>query len=199
MFINCPYDDDYRWLLLAIIFTTIILGYNPRLALENSDCGEIRIDKIARLIKESKYSIHDLSRLKSSRPNEFYRLNMPFELGMDFGCRKLLDGKFKEKKFLILETELYRYKKALSDLSGIDIKAHKDDLNFLFESLRDWFVENTDARCVFSATKIKSMYIDFQGYLRDESIKLGFNESNYIQKLTITEHINYAKAWKKYN
>jgi hypothetical protein len=54
--------------------------------LERLDSGRPRIDKIISLIKESKYAIHDLSRLKAREAGEYYRLNMPFELGLDVGC-----------------------------------------------------------------------------------------------------------------
>lgn len=87
VFINCPFDEEYHALLRPILFTTIYLGLKPRIALERSDSGEPRITKIIELIRESKYAIHDLSRLKARRKGEFFRLNMPFELGIDVGCR----------------------------------------------------------------------------------------------------------------
>jgi len=82
VFVNCPFDEDYRPLMRPLLFTVICLGYTPRLASERSDSGENRVDKICDLVYESKYSIHDLSRLKSEEAGEFYRLNMPFELGL---------------------------------------------------------------------------------------------------------------------
>ena len=67
VFINCPFDSEYHSLLRPLLFTAVYLGFNPKIALERSDSGEQRIDKICELIRESKYSIHDLSRLRSSR------------------------------------------------------------------------------------------------------------------------------------
>ena len=89
VFINCPFDEDYHPLLRPLLFTILYLGFTPRIALERSDSGENRIDKISELIASSKYSIHDLSRLKARRAKEFYRMNMPFELGIDYGARRL--------------------------------------------------------------------------------------------------------------
>lgn len=85
VFINCPFDREYYSLLRPLLFTIVFLGFNPRLATERSDSGENRLEKIRELIRDSKYSIHDLSRLRSKKAKEFYRLNMPFELGMDYG------------------------------------------------------------------------------------------------------------------
>ena len=78
VFVNCPFDDDYRQLLLSVIFTVKHLGYNPRLSLERADSAESRIEKIVGLINQSKYGIHDLSRIVSEGKNEHYRMNMPF-------------------------------------------------------------------------------------------------------------------------
>ena len=54
VFINCPFDDEYLPLLRPLLFTTIYLGLNPRIALETLDSGQPRIDKIVRLITESR-------------------------------------------------------------------------------------------------------------------------------------------------
>ncbi len=70
-------------------------------------------------------------------------MNMPFELGVDFGCRKY--GKNDEvcsKKFLVIGSQHYDYMKALSDISGIDIQYHEDKEDNLIKSIRHWFVNN---------------------------------------------------------
>jgi hypothetical protein len=67
VFINCPFDDEYRRLLRPLLFVVLFLEFNPKIALERSDSGESRIHKICNLIRISRYSIHDLSRLQSAR------------------------------------------------------------------------------------------------------------------------------------
>jgi hypothetical protein len=96
-------------LLRPILFVILDLGMIPRIALESLDSGSARIEKIVKLIQESKYAIHDLSRLKAKKRGELHRLNMPFELGMDVGCRRFGEGRAAEKRCLILEAERYRY------------------------------------------------------------------------------------------
>jgi len=103
VFINCPFDSDYISLLRPLLFTILYLGYNPRIASERSDSGEARFQKICELIEQSRISIHDLSRIRSVKKGEYYRLNMPFELGIDIGCRRYKNGQTKKKKCLILE------------------------------------------------------------------------------------------------
>ena len=64
--------------------------------------------KLLKIIKESKFTIHDLSRLRAKKIDDYYRLNMPFELGIDFGLRSYND-EFKDKKALILEANKFEY------------------------------------------------------------------------------------------
>lgn len=141
VFINCPFDPEYVALLSPLLFTLVYLGYVPRIASESLDSGTPRIEKIVQLITESKFSIHDLSRLQSSGKDEFYRLNMPFELGIDYGYRTFAEGDATSKRFLILEREPYRYQRALSDLSGSDISNHNDEPEDIVRAVRNWFRE----------------------------------------------------------
>jgi hypothetical protein len=140
VFINCPFDSQYDSLLRPILFTIIYLGYNPQIASQTSDSGEQRINKILSLILKSRLSIHDLSRLKSAKPGEFFRLNMPFELGIDYGCRRIGIEHLRRKRFLVLGEKPHDYKKALSDLGGVDAKSHANQPNKAVLALRNWFV-----------------------------------------------------------
>jgi hypothetical protein len=48
VFINCPFDDDYRPVFDAIIFAVGVLGFRVRCAQEVDDSGEVRLAKIER-------------------------------------------------------------------------------------------------------------------------------------------------------
>lgn len=192
VFINCPFDQDYRQLMLAVIFTVSYLNYKPRLSLESSDSGKTRIDKILNLIKESKFGIHDLSRIVSTDKEEHYRMNMPFELGIDYGCQKFLDGVWKEKKILILEKEKYRYQKALSDLSGSDIKNHDDDPIKIIISVRDWFVTE-ELGSGTSGPKIWKEFNDFNAFLYNKCVEEDGHKS--VEEIPVTEIIHLMKIW----
>ena len=109
VFINCPFDPAYLSLLRSLLFTIVYFRFVPKIALESSDSGEMRINKICELIKSSRYSIHDLSRLQSSKRKEFYRMNMPFELGIEYGCRHFASDHLGEKRCLILAKERHDY------------------------------------------------------------------------------------------
>ncbi len=138
VFINCPFDSDYKSLLRPIVFCIYRLGFQPRIASERLDGNEPRIEKIIELIEDSKYGIHDLSRIKARKAGELFRLNMPLELGIDLGCKRFRGAPWSDKKCLIMETERYRYQAALSDLSNSDIVAHGDEPLEAFTAVRDW-------------------------------------------------------------
>lgn len=192
VFINCPFDDDFRQLLLGIIFTVMYFGYIPRLSLERADSGESRIDKILGLIEESKFGIHDLSRIISTKEDEHFRMNMPFELGIDYGCKKLKGGKWNNKKILILEKERYRFQKAISDLSGSDIKNHDDKVIKVVYAVRDWFI-NEELHRGSSGKKVWNSYNDFQAYLYDEVVEKDGHESP--DEVPIPEIAHHMSNW----
>src|SRR5688500_11161884 len=119
VFINCPFDQQFLPLLHALLFTVVFLRHKPRIALERSDSGEQRITKLLELINESQLSIHDLSRIQAEEKGDYSRLNMPLELGIDYGARHFGDPRLNTKRFLVLSTARYEYLKAVSDLAGI--------------------------------------------------------------------------------
>ena len=150
VFVNCPFDDRYLSLLRPLLFTIRFIGYEPRIATERSDSLESRLTKITELIRLSRYSIHDLSRLRSASAGEFYRMNMPFELGVEYGGRVFGQGEMATKRCLVLEKEQHQFRRAISDLSGVDIKAHGNDPQELVRAVRNWFHETVGVRTVYS-------------------------------------------------
>ena len=141
VFINCPLDAEYIDILRPILFCVLRLGFEPRIALERADSAETRIDKIIELIRESRFGIHDISRIRAAKRGEYYRLNMSFELGIDYGCRRLMGQPWSSKKILILEAERYRFQAAISDLSGSDIAVHKNDPVSASNEVRNWLAQ----------------------------------------------------------
>lgn len=146
VFINCPFDDAYSKLLRPLLFTVVFLGHQPRIASERSDSLESRIEKICGLIRQSRYTIHDLSRIRASKVDEFYRMNMPFELGIEYGRRLFGEGRLGDKRCLILESTPHALRRALSDLAGIDVKSHGDEPIGVVRAVRNWFRDTVGVR-----------------------------------------------------
>ena len=64
VFVNCPFDSDFLPILHAILFSIHDCGFIARIAVEDTGSNETRLDKIARIIRESRFSIHDISRVE---------------------------------------------------------------------------------------------------------------------------------------
>jgi hypothetical protein len=77
VFLNIPYDARFENLLLAYIAGICAFGFTPGATLE-IPFGQRRLDRILSLILQSRYSIHDLSRVQLD-PNapRTPRFNMP--------------------------------------------------------------------------------------------------------------------------
>lgn len=193
VFINCPFDEAFYPLLRPLLFTVIYLGLEPRIALERVDSGEPRVQKIVELIRESRYAIHDLSRLQASEAGEFYRLNMPFELGLDVGCRLYGEGERSEKRCLILEAESYRYQAALSDLSGSDIEVHENEPDKVVSAVRNWLNMAVGLNADGPA-RIWGAFTEFMADNYDQLKARGFSDQD-IEKLPVAELMADMKNW----
>lgn len=197
VFINCPFDKDYQLLLRPMIFTLIFMGFNPRLSSERSDCSEDRLGKIFGLITSSKFSIHDISYMQATKKNEVFRMNMPFELGIDYGVKKIGGKKeLKSKQMLVLERKRYKYKVALSDISGTDIFSHNNDSKKLIKIIRDWFVGLDTGDFDGNYSEIYENYVFFSEYVWDRMGKKGKRGLD-CNKMPIPEYIKFAKQWVK--
>lgn len=197
VFINCPFDDRYiNDLLKPMLYVIIKNGFHPRLSLEVSDSGRIRLEKITEIIKNCKYSIHDLSIVKSKDAEEFARMNMPFELGIDYGLRNSGIFPLDNKQFLILEATKYDYMKALSDINGFDIKVHSNNTKKVIECLYAWSSETLKINKQAPPLKIFWDFLDFNKDLFEEKLKeFGSDKlaKNYIEKISIPEYIQEIK------
>ena len=197
VFINCPFDAKFFNLLRPLLFTVIYHGLIPRIALEATDSGALRLNKIVELIEKSQYAINDISRIKAAKAGDLSRLNMPFELGLDLGARFFGDGILKNKKCLVLEAGAYRYKAALSDLSGSDIAHHRNQPQTVVSVVRDWL----RTQCGIDAggpTRIWLSFNDFMAEIYVQLPALGYSKED-IDKLPVPELIEYMQEWVSAN
>lgn len=167
VFINCPFTKDYRALFDCMVFTVLACGFQPRSALEAADGSDVRMDKIARLIKESTYSIHDLSAVALDDTNKLPRFNMPFELGMVIGCKKVAGRTYASRSVLILEQTKYTTQKCLSDIAGQDLKAHDGQPQKLCRIVRSWLVAESGRQGIPGQAAIFTAYERFAAELPD--------------------------------
>jgi hypothetical protein len=178
VFINCPFDSNYTPLLHAIVFTVYRCGFLPVTALDEDDGSNDRLKKILKCIADCKYGIHDISRTELNQ-NKLPRFNMPFELGLFFGAKKYGSGIQKNKVALIFEKNKYSYQQYLSDLNGIDTKAHNNNPDELLKKIRDWLTTCTNTTLPGPAT-IHKEYVEFLIKLPEIINQLGLDKDNLL-------------------
>lgn len=195
VFVNCPFDQRYRRLFRAIIFSIIDCGFIPRCALEITDSSVERSAKLFDLIADCRLSIHDISRTQLDSKNRLPRFNMPLELGMFLGAKLFGSSVQKKKNCLIMDTEMYRYQKFISDIAGKDIKAHGNDVSKVIKIVRDWLGSYSNA-LIPGAKKIHDKYSDFLYQLHRQC-----KELHLVPKdLTFVDFKLLAEAWlEKYD
>lgn len=192
VFINCPFDQKFKKFLEPILFTVLYCDFNPLIS-QTRDSGKVRLNSIIDLVRNSKYSIHDLSRNQASQAGEISRFNMPFELGIDLGIRHSGVKQFEEKKCLILDTKKYQYQAALSDISGNDIEIYYESVQELIRVVRNWLgMHNESVRT--GPRLIYENFCEFKVHLYETLSMDGFSRKD-IKHLSKNEFIALAHEW----
>jgi hypothetical protein len=130
VFLNVPFDNDYRSLFVALVTGVLAHGGKPRCVLE-LPASRDRLTRLKQLVKQCPVSFHDLSRVKATHTNSHGfvpRFNMPFELGLSV----MAGG-----RFFVLEEKSHRLQVSLSDLNGYDPLIHNGKPEVLLSRLCD--------------------------------------------------------------
>ncbi len=194
VFINCPFDNDYRPMLYAMTFTVYDCGYRPRCALELDDGGQVRIDKISKIISECKFGIHDISRTELDEKH-LPRFNMPLELGIFLGAKKFGSIIDKQKVALILDRDKYRYQIYISDIAGQDIMAHSNDPAAVIPIVRNWLRNSSGRRTIPGGNAILARYNIFKTELPILCSSLHLEHGSLI----FNDYALLASEWIKSN
>lgn len=171
VFINCPFDDDFRPFFHAMVFTLRDCGFEARCSLERGDGGEVRMHKIYRIIEEYELGIHDLSRRGLDEGSGLPRFNMPLELGVWLGARRYGSVEQRTKSCLILADEPYLYQAYLSDIAGQDIQAHKNEVVGVIWAVRTWVAQFAEREILPGPIAISKRFAAFNDFL-DEMLPL---------------------------
>lgn len=197
VFINCPFDGAYKALFEAIVFAVHDCGYIARSALEIYNSGQVRIEKIARLIEQCGLGVHDLSRTEPSPETGLPRFNMPLELGMFLGAQWLGSPRQKRKSSLVLDIEPYRYQRFCSDIAGQDIAAHDNDPKIAVRRVRDWLRAHRPDVSIPSGSVIWRRYGQYRkdAPIYFDALSLDPNELTFNDFTTVVASWIEANAW----
>lgn len=194
VFINCPFDDEYKPMFRAMVFTIHDAGFVARCALEEEDASQYRLTKILKIISECKYSVHALSRIELSANSQLPRFNMPFELGLYLGCREFGKVYHKDKSCLILDQEQYRYQKFISDISGQDIASHKGNIEQLIEKTRNYLRSQSKRENIPGGEIIYKRYVQFEDDFPAITAELNLDKP---ERLPFIDFSHVVTTWLK--
>lgn len=197
VFINCPFDRTYRSLLRALVFAVYDCGFRVRSALEVDDSGEVRVQKVLRIIRESPFAIHDISRIEPDPNSNLPRFNMPLELGLFLGAKAFGGPEQQAKRCVILDHEPFRYQKYCSDIAGQDIRAHRGKPHVAIEIVRNWLstAPAAEGTVIPSGSVIARRYKMYRAALPAGCQKLQLNP----RRLTFGDDVTLVVAWLKEN
>jgi hypothetical protein len=191
VFINCPFDDSYLPLFRALIFAVFECGLIPRCAQEVYDAGEVRIEKITRIIRDCRWGIHDISRTDLNARG-LPRFNMPLELGLFLGAQRFGTGPHRRKSCLVLDRDRYRYQEFISDIAGQDIAAHANDPAEAIKAVRDWLsVAKAGISRPPGGAAIAGRYSRFMADLP----RICADAQLQVSELTFVEYADMASTW----
>jgi len=193
VFINCPFDDGFKPIFRAMVFTIVSSGYYPRCALDATDGAEVRVSKIAKMIGECDWGIHDLSRVEVDTAG-LPRFNMPMELGLHLGARLLGAGRHRRKRALILEAQPHRYDAALSDISGQDIEVHANNPEQAIRCVRNWISENRP-RNEPPLPGAAAMLADYRSFQTEVRALLASHRLDPLDELTHSDFLFAVRDW----
>jgi len=189
VFLNVPFDRTYKPLFEAAVFAVYDCGFVARCTLEDCDASRIRVDKIYDLISESKYGIHDISRVTLDHVHRLPRFNMPLELGLWLGAKRFGSKRDKQKRALVLDKLPHRYQIFCSDIAGQDATFHRNDTAIVIRRIRDWLRNSPDYKNVAfpGADTLVDRYLRFRAQLpalcRDQGLNLRSLEFNEYARL----------------
>lgn len=115
------------------------LGLNPRCVVQIPASAD-RLTRLVKIIQESPFSIHDLSRVQLSgtaSPFRVPRFNMPFELGLAVAiCSSDANA---GRQWKLMEAVPHRLNHSLSDVDGYNPVIHNGTVTGTFEALLNIF------------------------------------------------------------
>ncbi|HEU4558782.1 MAG TPA: hypothetical protein VFS20_13070 [Longimicrobium sp.] len=195
VFINCPFDVEYQPLFRAVVFAVLDYGLYPPCALERDDGSEVRIEKIRRIVAESQFAIHDISRTELDDETGLPRFNMPFELGIFMGAKWFGGDEHQRKSCVIFDRERYRYQAFCSDIAGQDIRAHRCEerevIRGVRNALRTWCPE----RELPGAAVTFERYLRFDAALMQLADRMGLDAND----LSFSDFTSLVGEWLRVN
>jgi hypothetical protein len=155
IFVNCPFDEDYRDALDAIVFTCVHAGFCPWIAQSTGTVADSRLERILEGLSSCRYSIHDLSRYRGEGSENLSRFNMPLELGMAMGLRGWSRAATAHD-WMVMGPVGHQFHQYVSDLSGHDPSVHDGSAAHVSTTVLSWLVARPNSSRSVAPAEVQS-------------------------------------------
>jgi hypothetical protein len=159
--------------------------------LEADDGSEARLEKVKRIVEQCTYGIHDMSAASLGSGTNLPRFNMPLELGLYLGCKRYGGAAQRHKACLILDSEPYRYRASISDISGQDIHAHRAQPDVAIIELRNWLANVSKTKGLPGGAEVAARYRQFL----EDLPKLCAKMKRRVEDLTFSDFSEAIEMW----
>jgi hypothetical protein len=123
------------------------------------------------------------------------RFNMPLELGLFWGAKRLGTGKQKSKVCLVLDRNPHRYHSFISDIAGQDIRSHNNEVSEAIRVVREWLNNASRGIILPGGRKILERYSKFTSKLPALCEKVGLT----IDEMIFNDYTAVIYGWLKEN
>ena len=115
--------------------------------LKKAMLAKFGVDKIYNIIDDCRYGIHDISRTELDVNSGLPRLICLWNWGIFLGAKRFgVEEHQKKKKCLVMDRELYRHQKFISDIAGQDVPSHNNSPEEVVKVVRDWILTESERR-----------------------------------------------------
>lgn len=191
VFLNVPFDEEYRPHFIALIAGLSALGLKPRCVLEVPAHRADRLQRIYELIAGCGASVHDLSRVNLSGKLKLPRFNMPFELGLAVAL-----SKERGHRVFVFEEKPFRLQATLSDLNGYDPYLHSGTQLGVLRCLLDCFANSERAPSLSVLRKLTRKLMHAVAKLeREQGVSSPFYPALFRQTTEATASLAHEEGW----
>jgi hypothetical protein len=161
VFLNYPYDQDYRPFAEALSFGVVAAGLLPVSALDLTTPDNVRLELLVDAIFNCHYSAHDLSRSRGEGPDNYARMNMPIEMGM--AVFHAMNTQRADHRCAFFTPNHNSHQSYASDLAGLDPKHYGEDPAELLTAVYDW-LRDIGPRAVVSSQPTVEVIVAFREF-----------------------------------
>ena len=117
-----------------------------------------------RIIEKCRYGVHGIPAFGLGAGTNLPRFNMQLEMGLYLGCKRYGGKSQRRKACLVLESDPYRYRASISDISGQDIHPHGGKAERAIVKVRNWLASVSRPRPLPGGSEVVERYGRFVEY-----------------------------------